>query len=374
MDGSPAASKPTTLPPPSAPPAAAISSPAHNELVDLVLLLLRHGRLVFGLPLLLGVLIAGWSLIAARDYTATAAFAPSSATSSLSRFAGVAAQLGVALPTQQANESADFYADLLRSRHVLSQLVHTRYTVPGSADSVGRALIDWYGITKGDSAIREDRAVRRLGRDLEVSVSSKTGVVNFAVTTKFPALSERIAERALDVVNQFNLQRRQSRAGAERRFVEARLADAQTDLRAYEDRLQLWLQQNRDYRNSPRLQLAFERLQNEVTLRRGVVTTLAQAFEQARVEEVRDTPVLTVVEDPVIPSKPDSRRIVAKLVLTLMLGFGVGAVLAISSESWRRLDLERPGDVAEAQRLLRGLWPLASDVRLRGRSTMHGDT
>ena len=322
---------------------------------DLVLLMLRNGSLVLGLPVLLMVLVAVVTLLLGREYTATGSFAPQAASSSLARFAGVAAQLGVAIPTSQANESPDFYADLLRSRHLLGELVESRYAMPGGSDSVTGRLVDLYGFKSGDSASREDKAIRRLDRHLSVSVASKTGVVTFQVTTWSPQLSKEVADRALEVLNQFNLERRQSRAGAERRFVEQRLHDAQGDLREAEDRLQGWLQENRDYKSSPRLVFEFQRLQNEVTLKETLVNTLAQSFEQARIDEVRDTPVLTVVEDPVIPTRPDSRHLIAKAVLSLLLGFGLGAILAMSRESWRRLRVERGGDVAEARRLLREL-------------------
>lgn len=327
------------------------------DLVDAGLLLLRHGRLTLGVPILLATVVVGLSLLRPRTYTAAGAFAPQAAGNSLARFAGVAAQLGVAIPTPQANESADFYADLLKSRQLLGQLVQSRYVVGSGGDPTGRSLIDLFEIAGSDSARREDRAIRRLARSLRASVTSKTGVVNFQVTTRDPVLSERIAERVLQVLNEFNLQRRQSRAGAERRFVEGRLADAQTDLRAVEDRLQAWLQQNRDYRDSPRLMFQFQRLQNQVTLKEGVVTTLAQAFEQARIDEVRDTPVLTVVEEPVVPSRPNGRRIVAKAILALILGGGLGALLGAFRESARRVRQERPDAVAEARTLVRRLLP-----------------
>ncbi len=325
------------------------------DLMDASLLLLRHGRLVLGLPVLLATVVVGVSLLLPRDYTASAAFAPQATSNSLARFAGVAAQLGVALPGQQATESPDFYADLLRSRQLLTELVRSRYVVHAGADTVAGTLIEQFDITSGDSARREDKAVRKLGKLLSVNVVSKTGVVDFDVTTESPELSAKIALRALDVLNQFNMQRRQSRASAERRFVEGRLADARTESRESEDRLQAWMQQNRDYRDAPRLQLEYQRLQNDVTTKQSLVTTLAQAFEQARIDEVRDTPVLTVVEDPVVPSRPDGRGIVAKGVLSLIVGLGLGALIAAFREGFGRLRRERPGDMLEARRLARGL-------------------
>jgi len=331
------------------------------RVIDTTLVLLRHGRLVLGLPLLLATIVVIVSLLQARTYTAAGAFAPQAASNLLARFAGVAAQLGVAVPTQQATESADFYADLLRSRNVLSELVHARYTRGRGPEATEGTFIELSRVRGADSADREDRAIRRLSRALSVSVKPRTGVVSFQVTTRDPILSRQLADRTLEVVNRFNLERRQSRAGAERRFVETRLADAERDLRGLEDRLQAWLQQNRDYKDSPRLLFEYQRLSNEVTLKQGVVTTLAQAFEQARIDEVRDTPVLTVVEDPVVPTRPNSRRTVAKAVLAMVFGAGLGVLLTALRERFDRLGANRPGFLTEARRVL--------GLALRGKRT-----
>jgi uncharacterized protein involved in exopolysaccharide biosynthesis len=49
-------------------------------------------------------------------------------------------------------------------------------------------------------------------------------------------------------------------------------------------------------------------------------TTLTQAYEQARIDEVRNTPVITVVEPPESPVRPDSRRLVSWLAVSLVVG------------------------------------------------------
>ncbi|TFG50840.1 MAG: hypothetical protein E4H38_02880, partial [Gemmatimonadales bacterium] len=317
---------------------------------------LRHGRAILGIPIILATIFVGVSLFLPRNYTASGAFAPQSAANSLARFSGVAAQLGLSLPTQQANESADFYADLLRSRHILSQLVRSQYRIGDGGDAESGTLIELYRVRGGDSARREERAVRQLRGALNVTVTSKTGVVNFQVTSLDPFLSEAIANRAIEILNQFNLERRQSQAGAERRFIEGRLADAQAELRVTENRLQTWLQENRDYRDSPRLSFEYQRLQNALVLREGVVTMLAQAYEQASIDEVRDTPVLTVVDEPTIPSRPDSRRLAAKGVLCLLLGGACALLFVAIGDAMATSSSERPEVAAEIRRLGKDLF------------------
>src|SRR2546428_650042 len=108
------------------------------------------------------------------------------------------------------------------------------------------------------------------------------------------ALSGLASELGLALVNTFNLERRQSRAAQEKRFVETRRTEARDELQVAEDRLKSFLERNRDYRNSPQLVFDQERLAREVALRQQLLTSLSQAYEQARIDEVRDTPVITV--------------------------------------------------------------------------------
>ena len=146
-------------------------------------------------------------------------------------------------------------------------------------------------------------------------------------------MSAQIVQRLLDIVNTFNLESRQTQAQAERRFEEDRLAQARQELRDSEDRMQLFLQSNRDFQNSPQLQFEQGRLQRDLTVRQQVVLSLAQSYEQARIAEVRNTPVITVVEHPAPPVLPDPRRLLLKGLLGLVGGALLGALGAL----WRDL-------------------------------------
>jgi capsule polysaccharide export protein KpsE/RkpR len=106
-------------------------------------------------------------------------------------------------------------------------------------------------------------------------------------------------------------------------------------LRASEDRLLAFSQANRRIQDSPDLIAQRARLERDVTMQQQIYTTLAQAYEQAKIEEVRDTPVLTVITPPEVPARPDSRRLAVKgaLLTALLLLFGVG--VAITTDSMR---------------------------------------
>jgi hypothetical protein len=94
-----------------------------------------------------------------------------------------------------------------------------------------------------------------------------------------------------------------------------------------------------------------------------VFTSLAEAYEQARVEEVRNTPVLTVVDPPEVPALPEPRWIAVKALAGLLLGAMLVAVWAFGVEMMASTRERENDEYAELRRLraevvaeLRGAW------------------
>lgn len=304
--------------------------PAQEEEVPflgLVNVLLRHRHLVLGVTLLCFAAAVVLTLLSPRSFTASSAFMPQTrkATSSLS---GLAAQFGFTLPTGETQQTPAFYADLVQSRSILGSVVADSFTYQVDGQETRGTLIDFYESKGATPLLRRDAAIRRLESDIDASTVQRTGVVTMDVTVRQPALAVQINQRLLDLLNEFNLQTRQSQAAQERRFTERRLAEVKQDLRAAEDRLQQFMQRNRDFRNSPELTFQADRLKREVTMQQEVYTTLAQAFEQAKIEEVRDTPVITVIQRPELPARPDRRGLTFKGLLGVLVGLVIGAALA----------------------------------------------
>ncbi len=186
-----------------------------------------------------------------------------------------------------------------------------------------------------------------------MSTDRDTGIVSFSITTSDPLLSQGVAAHLLDLVNDFDLNTRQSQAGAERQFVGERFAQVTSELRQAEDSLLSFSVENRAISNSPTLQVEEARLQWNVMLRQDLVTTLAQAFEQARIEEVRNTPVITLIESPRVPALHDPKGRLLILVFGIMTGATFGALGVLISRNFTVQPGEtRPPDQQE----LASLW------------------
>jgi uncharacterized protein involved in exopolysaccharide biosynthesis len=325
---------------------------------------LRHWRLVLLVPLGLAFLVGLWGLLKPRDYSSSASFMPNQESSTASSLAGIAAQFGVNIGGGGAGNSPQFYADLLTSHDLLRATVLTPF------GAQGLDLVRTWDVSGSDSARKVERAITLLGRRLTVDVRAETGVIALTATTRHADLSERIVSRMIDLVNAFNLNTRQSQAAAQRRFIEEQLKVSRGQLLQAEDSLQAFLEHNRSYQSSPQLQFEESRLQRHVDLRQQVYTSLSQSYEQARIDEVRSTPVITVVSPAELPARPDRRHLFLKVTIALVLGGILGLVLAFGAEYVRRARQLEPGDFAEFGALwrsvVRDLGGLAERIRQRG--------
>ena len=304
-------------------------------LVGLLAFLLRNRRVILGTGLIAFLVVGVYSFLKTRTYTSTARFMPQATSEgALARLSGLAASFGVSVPAADAGSSPAFYSDLLQSRDILRRTVETPYAFTSKGDSLRGTLVTLFR-TRGDTpAIRRDAAAKKLLESLDVTIGRETGTVELDVTTPWPELSQLVANQMIQQVSEFNLHRRQTKAGAERRFVEARLAEAKDSLRSAESRLQTFMQRNRDYRNAPPLLFEHDRLDRDVNMQQQVYTTLAQSYEAARIDEVRNTPVITVVEAPDLPAKPNPRLALVKGVLAGLVGLALGALLAAARQAF----------------------------------------
>ncbi|MDH3269688.1 MAG: Wzz/FepE/Etk N-terminal domain-containing protein [Gemmatimonadota bacterium] len=299
----------------------------------LAVLLRRRGTIVLT-TVLVSALAVAVTFLRAETYTTAAAFRPQGSEASASQLLALASQFGVNVPTGGEEASPAFYAELLTSREILSRAAARPYDVEGEGTVLLKDLLE---IEEDTEPLRDDQTIEWL-RDEAVSVSTgrETGTVTLRITTEWPDLSQAIANELLTEVARFNLNTRQSQAASERTFIESRVREAEKELDAAEDSLRLFLEANRQWQNSPLLVFRQEGLQREVTLRQSVLTTLVQSYEQARISEVRDTPVITVLQTPFLPPGPDDRRLLLSAVLGIVLGGMSGIVLAFVVEAFRR--------------------------------------
>jgi uncharacterized protein involved in exopolysaccharide biosynthesis len=320
--------------------------PADDSAVTLPWLL---ATLLRGRRLIIGVTLAGMAyavttaLLKKPAYTSEFSFIPSSGNDQArSSLASLAGQFGInvgALGGQ--TQPPQLYEDLLRTRTVLATVARDSVTdLEGRRIPVSRFL----RVRGADSAEVEESTIRALRlKVVSSSVAARTtGAVTVRARTGSPRASLEIANKLLEGLNQFNRVTRQSQATEERRFAEARLDSARRALRSIDDSLQQFLQGNRQFSSASRLRFEQERLESEQALQRDLVRGLSQQAEEARLREVRDMPVVTMIERPSLPVLRDPMGRVRSLFVATVLSFFLGVVIVLARAGWNR-DRERAG-------------------------------
>ena len=293
---------------------------------EIILTVLRRWRPIAALAL--AGLAVGAASTVFFDYVAQSSFRPHERDESLSSLSGLASQFGLSLPGLSLGgegESLHFYGRLLRSREILTQLATTTFTAPADGEGgrpVTGNLLQLLEISGDDEQERLLNAVEELEDRVSVSLDLDARLVTLETRDSRPELAVLMNRRLLELANSFNLTQRQTQATAEREFVETRVEDAQSELGAAEAQMEEFLENNRTYESSPQLSFEAARLQRRIDLQQQVYTTLAQAYEQARIEEVRNTPVITIVDAPEGSAERDG-----DLVLNSLIGTAVGCLL-----------------------------------------------
>lgn len=337
--------------------------PGSVSLVGAIAAILRFRRQVLGSGVLGALLTGVVVLLLPRTYTASASFTPQASKSVLGGLGGVAAQFGLALPLSDGNQSPAFYADLLHSRTVLEPLVGQPIAFTWKGEAHAGTFVTYARIRDADSARAREKAMEALEKVMRVTVSTRTNIVRIETTSRYPELSLRLTESALDLLNNFNVDTRRSQARAQRQFLERRLTEVSQELEAAEEAARDFAKRNRaSLATSPELSLQQERLARAVSQREEVYSGLVQALEQAKLDEIRDTPLLTITEAPELPARPDRRGLVLATVIAFIMGCFIGTVAAIvryALERQRRTDpvvfAELAGGLAAAKADLRRL-------------------
>lgn len=310
-----------------------------------------------------GLLIA---VVPHTTYTATSSFV-SQGTQDVGQggLRNLAVQFGVSLAGATQTQLPQFYADLLKSRAVLGEILADTLVVTEQGNR-RVALTELLGATATDTAVRAEEGLKELDSWVKSKTTPRTGVLTVMVTSPWRSVSLHVTSRVIEEIDKFNSRTRQVQATAERKFTEERLAEARTTLRNAEDRLQAFLQTNRQLANSPQLALGLDRLRSEVALQQQVVGSLATTLEDVRIREVRNTPIITVLESPAVPTKPDPRRRLLHFALGLLAGGAVGALLSLLLDAIRR---GRAEGGPEAETFFAGLTQMRGEITaLFGRS------
>jgi uncharacterized protein involved in exopolysaccharide biosynthesis len=226
---------------------------------------------------------------------------------------------------------------------------------------------------KGSPGAQMEAGVKRVSKAISAGMDPRTNFVWFSVDAQWPELSAQIANRLIYLVSNFNRETRVSRAKSKRLFLQMRYDSAQDALRAVEEREKGFLEQNRGGMTAPSLQFESTRIKREAELANNLYITLASQLESARIDEINDAALITVIDSAVVPRKAQWPRygsaIIAALFFGLLFGFLIAGSMVVIQD-WARRNPEDWNELAARfrRRKSRGAMSGPEAIRLEDNS------
>jgi len=302
-------------------------------------------RLVATIAAVITIVALLAALIVPSVYRSNASFVANSSSqsklpsgASSSPISGLISQFGGSLGGDPS-ESPNFYLELLVSRELLTRLLTSKFPDPRTEVASDSArLIDILKLRSKDPQRRMELAVKKMITAIHGGLDPKTNLVWFSTDAQYPELSSQISNRLIALVSAFNRETRVSRAKSKRMFLERRLDSAKVELQLAEGRLRFFYEQNRGLLSAPSLKFEEGRLKREVDVDSDLYLNLQGQLEVARIDEINDAALITVIDTAVVPRKAQWPRYGAITMTGVGLGLLAGLLLAGSlavMQFWR---------------------------------------
>jgi uncharacterized protein involved in exopolysaccharide biosynthesis len=198
----------------------------------------------------------------------------------------------------------------------------------------------------------EIMAVKNFLEMIKVSEDIKTGILTLDINAPEPNLAAEINKVLIEELDAHQRKYNKAKTSDTKQFIQERIMDTEKELMAAEEDLRVFMDRNRRIENSPALQLEQQRLGREVTVLTGVFTTLKQQLETTKIEEVKESEYVVILDSPEIPlrrSKPSKKQLV---IISGILGIGLGIFLAFVREFISNSKKEEKDKISEAKTLI----------------------
>ncbi len=339
------------------------------SLLDILLVLARHKTLIVRTVLVFTLLGVTYALLAPEEFTSEARVVREAQTEGgglpggiSGGLAGGLSGLGISLGGAASGLTPAAFPDVLQSREVRLAVVRDTFRFPDAERPMtyveyvnqppgvlGQVLnytllLPWTlkgalgeaisgtavpaGTTEAGEPLipseEEDEALKSISEKISASVDEETGLMTISVTAGGSQLASDLAKNFLD---HFSTRVREIRTEKVRErldFVEGRFEEAEQKLETAEGRLAQFLERNQNPTTAT-LQFRRDRLQRQVSFKEQLYSELQSQLTQTRLDLQRRQPVVTVVEQPVLPMTRSSPKRMLIVILSLVAGGFLGA-------------------------------------------------
>lgn len=246
----------------------------------------------------------------------------------LSQLSGLASLAGVKVGDSAPTE---LYQNIITSETVLQEVIYSKYKTNEYPDSVN--LIKYFEIKVDDNnpELKKRKEFLLLYESLlqnriATNVDRMTKILNVTVSMPEAQLSADVANNLVKALDLYIRTQRKSYATEQSFYIEKRTQQVKDSLSFAEDKLKSFREQNRITSQSPNLLLEQGRLLRNIEILQTVYIELTKQLEIAKIDQIKDAPVLNVKEFAKSPVKKAGPRRASTLVTFMSLSLLISSV------------------------------------------------
>jgi uncharacterized protein involved in exopolysaccharide biosynthesis len=233
------------------------------NLLELLLVIVRRKMLIIKVCTVVALLSICYSLTLKNIYTATSKFYPPQKESPFGAFANVLAQSGPLAGLGGLAGPGDLYLGIIKSRTV--------------ADAVVKRL----DLQKVDGKTRTLEAARKAATGAVKFETGKDGIITVTANSRDPKKAADLANAFVDETIRRSVQLYLTKAGAERHFLENRMATARVELKNAESELKAFQEKHKTIKADAQASVAIDgiaRLRAEIVSKEVQLATLRNSM------------------------------------------------------------------------------------------------
>ena len=303
--------------------------------LTIILILVRHVKLIIILPATFSFLAIIYVLFFTKPYyTSTSKLMTSSSSvGGLSQAAGLAEQFGLVIPASQSTPNWGA-ADIIKSRTLARALLKRKFDTKefGLGKSFFQILTYGNNEPKFNNDTLEFKAVDKVVKMINLSEDRRSGHYTITLSASEPQLAADIITVLIEELDKHQKEYNKALKSKARQFIEGRINAVAKELVQAEETLKDFTASNRRIENSPLLLLEQQRLGREVSVLTNVYTMLKQQLETTKIEEVKESEYVIVLDPPEAPiekSGPKRKKIV---LMAGLLGIGLSVFISLLVE------------------------------------------
>lgn len=321
---------------------------------EVMMTIAKNIKVIIISPIILcSVMIIYVSIFALPIYTSTSKIMSSSNAGGISQAAGLAAQFGISLQAGQS-EQKWAYPEIIKSRTLANIMINKKFDTDEFGPQKSLTQILTYGNEKPELGIDtlKIKAVDKFLKMVNVSENKMTGILTLSIEASEPGLSYDLNKGLIDALDEHQKNYNKAKTSDTKKFIQGRISDTEKELMTAEENLKVFMARNRRIENSPALQLEEQRLSREVAVLTGVFTTLKQQLETTKIEEVKESDYVIILDKPEIPLMRSSPKKKELVILSGVIGIGFGLVLAFFRKFISNIEKDDKKKISEAKSIV----------------------